>query len=274
MTRRTFCLALGSATATATAVAVGAADASPSTSSGPVSLRVMAYNLHHGEGVDEKLDLARIAAVIQAAKPDLVALQEVDRKTTRTGGVDQAAEYARLTGLHAWYGAALPFQGGEYGQALLSRWPLEEPRVLRLPGTAGREPRIAVIAFVQVPGIGRIRWAGVHLDATRDDGDRWNQVGSLLEQLGRDSTPTLIAGDFNATPDSRVMQRMLGPNTAWEDTAGASAAPTIPAEAPKSRIDFVLASPRGTWKTLESKVIPEAVASDHRPLVATLQKMP
>jgi len=234
----------------------------------------MAYNLHHGEGVDGRLDLARIAGVIVAAKPDLVALQEVDRKATRTGGIDQAAEYARLTGLHVWFGDAMPFQGGEYGQALLSRWPLEDPRVLRLPGTSGREPRIAVNAFVQVPGIGRIRWVGVHLDATRDDEDRWNQAGALLEDLGRAPTPTLLAGDFNATPESRVMQRLLGPATHWEDTAGASAAPTIPAEAPRSRIDFVLTSPRGFWRTLESQVIPEAVASDHRPLVATLQKAP
>ena len=73
-----------------------------------------------------------------AAKPDVAALQEVDRKAQRTGGVDQAAEYARLTAMHAWYGAAMPFQGGEYGQVVLSRWLLEEPRVVQLPGTRRR----------------------------------------------------------------------------------------------------------------------------------------
>jgi endonuclease/exonuclease/phosphatase family metal-dependent hydrolase len=267
MTRRTFFLGI----ATASAAAATGCVTQP-TPSNPTSLRVMAYNLHHGEGVDGRLDLERIAAVIRGANPDLVALQEVDRKATRTGGIDQAAEYARLTGLHVWYGGAMPFQGGEYGQALLSRWPLEEPRVVRLPGTAGREPRIAVSAFIQVPGLGRIRWVGLHLDASREDGDRWEQAGALLKEWEQDPTPTLLAGDFNATPESRVMRRLLDPGTPWEDTAGTSAAPTIPAEAPRSRIDFVLASPRGFWKTLESKVIPEAVASDHRPLIVTLQK--
>jgi endonuclease/exonuclease/phosphatase family metal-dependent hydrolase len=55
----------------------------------PVRLRVLSYNIHHAEGVDRKLDVERIAAVIQSVKPDLVALQEVDRNVKRTGGVDQ-----------------------------------------------------------------------------------------------------------------------------------------------------------------------------------------
>ena len=237
------------------------------------TLRVMTYNLHHGEGVDGRVDLERSAAVIRAAKPDLVALQEVDRKAKRTGGVDQAAEYARLTTMHAWYGAAMPFQGGEYGQLLLSHWPLREPRLVRLPGTRGREPRIAVTALVDVPQLGRIRWAGLHLDATRDDGDRWAQVGALLQEFRADGIPTLLAGDFNATPDSRVMKRMLEPSSVWEDTTGEWAAPTIPAESPKSRIDYVLASPHGAWRTMESTVIPESAASDHRPLLAVVRKV-
>jgi endonuclease/exonuclease/phosphatase family metal-dependent hydrolase len=236
------------------------------------SLRVLTYNLHHGEGIDGRLDLPRIAKVIRDARPDLVALQEIDRLAKRTGSVDQAAEYARLTGLHGWYGAAMPFQGGEYGQSLLSRWPLVEPRVVRLPGKAGREPRIAVTAKVEVPGIGMIRWSGLHLDASREDDDRWEQAGALLREFGPEGIPGLMAGDFNATPESRVMQRLLGPDSPWADTAGKDqAAPTIPAEAPRSRIDFILGTPRGAWRTVESRVIPEAVASDHRPVLAVLR---
>jgi len=263
MKRRTFLIQLsGAATLAGCSTRSGARS---------VPLCVMTYNLHHGEGVDGRLDLPRIARVIVDAKPDLVALQEVDRRATRTGGVDQSAEYIRLTGLHGWYGAAMPFQGGEYGQTLLSRWPLENPRVLRLPGSPGREPRIAVAAEVSIPGRGRLRWIGTHLDASRDDGDRWVQAGALLEELARDPTPSLLAGDFNATPDSRVMQRMLAPATSWADTVGEHAAPTVPAESPASRIDYVLASPRHHWRPLGSRVLPEAVASDHRPLVAVFQ---
>ncbi|MGE3309256.1 MAG: endonuclease/exonuclease/phosphatase family protein [Limisphaerales bacterium] len=264
ISRRAFCLG------TVTAMAAGCSSDSPPEI--PSDLRVMTYNLHHGEGVDGRLDLERIARVIRAANPDLVALQEVDRNAARTGGMDQAAEYSRLTGLYGAYGAAMPFQGGEYGQALLSRWPLEDFAVIQLPGTRGKEPRIAVSAWVEIPRLGRIRWIGTHLDAGRDDADRWDQAGALVEILGRDSAPTLLVGDFNATPESRVMDRLLNAESPWDDTASEAAAPTVPAEEPKARIDYILGSPRGTWQTLVFRVIPESVASDHRPVFAILRR--
>ncbi len=235
------------------------------------TLRVLTYNLHHGEGTDGVVNLERIAKVVVSAQPDLVALQEVDRRAQRTGKVDQAAEYIRLIGMHGWYGAAMPFQGGEYGQVLLSRWPLMDPRVLRLPGTPGREPRIAVTSSVDVPGLGRIQWCGAHLDASSDDKDRWEQAGALLREFEGSAFPVLMAGDFNATPESRVMQRLLEARTGWFDTAGSQGAPTSPAEAPKSRIDYVLARPGDRWRAIESVVLPEAVASDHRALLAVIQ---
>jgi endonuclease/exonuclease/phosphatase (EEP) superfamily protein YafD len=80
-----------------------------------------------------------------------------------------------------------------------------------------------------------------------------------------------MAGDFNATPESRVMQRLLEARTGWFDTAGSQGAPTSPAEAPKSRIDYVLARPGDRWRAIESVVLPEAVASDHRALLAVIQ---
>lgn len=263
MNRRSF---LGGLAAAAAAGCRTAPDPAGST------LRVLTYNTHHGEGVDGRLDLERIARVIREAGPDLVALQEVDRRARRTGSVDQSAEYLRRTGLSGWYGAAMPFQGGEYGQVLLSRWPLSEPRVIRLPGTPGREPRIAVTALVEAPGWGRLRWTGVHFDASRSDDDRWEQAGALLRELSGETIPQLVAGDFNDPPGSRVLGRFTGPGGQWEDTAGAAAAPTVPAEAPRSRIDFVLAAPRGRWRIVESAVMPEAVASDHRPLRVTFRR--
>ena len=67
----------------------------------PATLRVMTWNIRHGEGLDGRVDLERIAAVIRASGADLVGLQEVDRGVRRTGGVDMPAELARLTGLAA-----------------------------------------------------------------------------------------------------------------------------------------------------------------------------
>jgi len=79
-------------------------------------IRVLSYNIHHGEGTDGKLDLARIAKVIEAAKPDLVALQEVDVEAQRSGKVDQAQELSRLTRLHVAFGPSMDFQGANHCQ--------------------------------------------------------------------------------------------------------------------------------------------------------------
>ena len=107
-------------------------------------LRVLTYNIHHGEGLDGRLDLARTAAIVSGADPDLVALQEVDRGTRRTGGQDQVAELERLTGMHAVFGKAMDYQGGAYGVAVLSRSPIRRISNRRLPGSPDREPRTAL----------------------------------------------------------------------------------------------------------------------------------
>src|SRR5690606_619255 len=114
----------------------------PAETTPPDRLRILSYNIHHAEGTDGRLDLERIASIIRAVEPDLVALQEVDDRTTRANGVDQAQELGRLTGLHAYFGQAMPYQGGGYGQAILSKWPLQSRAIHTLPQQPGREPRI------------------------------------------------------------------------------------------------------------------------------------
>ncbi len=93
----------------------------------PFRIRVLCYNIHHGEGIDRELDLQRIARVIQSVSPDVVALQEVDRKTARTGRVDQPAELARLLKMTVVFEKNIDFQGGQYGNAVLSKWPVVMP---------------------------------------------------------------------------------------------------------------------------------------------------
>ncbi len=87
------------------------------------TLRIMTYNIHHCEGTDRQIDIERIAEIIRKSGCDLVALQEVDRRTTRSNQVDQLTELARLTGLHPYFGKAIDFGGGEYGVAILSKYP-------------------------------------------------------------------------------------------------------------------------------------------------------
>lgn len=234
----------------------------------PHPLRVLTYNIHHGEGEDKRVDLARIAAIIAASGADLVALQELDQKTKRTNGIDEAAELAALTGLNYTFGKAMDYQGGAYGQCLLSRWPLEDIQVHQLPNPLKTpEPRIAVSAVVHPPGMKAIRFAGTHLDAIKDDQGRWQQAAKLIEFFARDETPTILMGDFNSTPDSRAMKALLG---SFTDASAATPAFTIPSPKPKSRIDFVLLHPAGIWRTLSSSVLVETVASDHRPVLVEL----
>lgn len=231
------------------------------------TIRVLSYNIHHGEGVDGRLDLPRLARIISGSGADLVALQEVDRRAQRTGGVDQAEELGRLTGLYSVFGPAMDFQGGAYGQALLGRWPFRDFMLHPLPNPSGREPRIAVSARIQPPGWPVMRFAGTHLDHVRDDGDRWEQAARLLEVFGTGAEPTVLAGDFNATPDSRVMASLLA---RWRDAAADDPQPTIPAEAPRARIDYVLLNPAAPWRVNRASVLAEAVASDHRPVLVEL----
>jgi endonuclease/exonuclease/phosphatase family metal-dependent hydrolase len=233
----------------------------------PRVLRVLTYNIHHGEGVDGRTELTRLAGIISASNADVVALQEVDQKTTRTKGVDQAAELGALTGLNFSYGKAMDYQGGAYGQALLSRWPLEDFTVHPLPNPAKVEPRIAISAVVRPPGLPAVRVIGTHLDASRDDAARRQQAIALNDLFAKDDTLTLLLGDLNARPETPVIQTLF---TVWADASIGTPLPTIPSKKPTGRIDYVLLRPAGVWRVISSTVLPEAVASDHRPLLVEL----
>ena len=148
------------------------------------TIRFLSYNIHHGAGIDGKLDLKRIARVIRSASPDVVSLQEVDRKTGRTGGVDQAAELARLTNMNFSFGASMDFDGGKYGNAVLTRFDIIKTQVVSLPG----EPRSALCVTLkttaQAPSPGQFLFIATHLDT--DKQPRMESV-PLIEEFYRKS---------------------------------------------------------------------------------------
>jgi endonuclease/exonuclease/phosphatase family metal-dependent hydrolase len=235
-------------------------------------LRILTYNIHHGEGTDGKVDLERIAKIIQAGKPDLVALQEVDQGTKRSGGVDQVARLAELTGMHGTFGKAMDFQGGAYGVAMLSRWPLQEPRVHPLPSPAGVEPRVLLEAGVNMRGDAQaMRFFVTHVDHKSDPTHRAEQVAKIRELLSPASSPTVpavLAGDLNATPKSEVVKSLLAD---WTDSAAEESFLTCPSHAPRVKIDYVLYRPATAWRAAETRAIAEAIASDHLPVIAVLE---
>jgi endonuclease/exonuclease/phosphatase family metal-dependent hydrolase len=233
-------------------------------SSPPETLRVLTYNVHHCEGVDKKLDVARIAAVINSSHADLVALQEIDVNTKRVP-LDTPAELAKLTGLHVAFGKAIDFQGGAYGQLLLSRWPLEHVRVDKLPNTGDREQRIALSAHTH-----GLLFISTHLDH-QINALREKQADELLRLFSHPANPNddcILAGDMNATPTSAPMKKLHEAFIPTDDET----TPTIPAEAPRSRIDYVLVRQPAGLRATDSRVLNEPTASDHRPVFVEMAR--
>ena len=232
----------------------------------PATFRVLSYNIHHGRGTDRKIDLPRLANVIKDASPDLVALQEVDRKTRRSGGVDQAAELARLTGLHGKFARQLDYDGGEYGQAVLSRHPLGELTVHWLPGTPDRERRIAGAVRARAGGRDLV-FVTTHLHHQRPE-FREEQARRLNELFGDADGPVVLAGDLNATPGEKPLTLL---SAKWAVAPAGPAHPTYPAGKPAKQLDYVLCRPAGRLRVVQARVIDEPVASDHRPVLAVLE---
>jgi len=222
-------------------------------------LRILTYNIHHGEGTDGKIDYQRLSEMIIGLKPDLVAVQEVDKETSRVDGVDQAALLGQLTGMNVVFGAAMPFAGGHYGQAILSRFPIESTKTYPLPFEFNQEPRALIEATI-VPenGLPKLVFAGTHLSNVSKE-TRIQQVKEIRKRLrGREDTPVILAGDFNARPGSSPIKTMLGDD--WID-----------ATAPESVIDYVLLRRQDGWRVREIRTVDDRIVSDHRPVLVELE---
>jgi len=227
-------------------------------------LNVVSYNIRHGAGMDRRLDLARTATVLKRLNADLVALQEVDKNCTRSEKIDQAAELGNLLTMEHAFGAFMNFQGGEYGLAVLSRFPILKAIRHVLP--RGAEPRCALEVQAQHPGMAEpVSFVCVHMDWTRDT-LRLPQVQTLLDKLAMRPHPVILAGDFNAKRDEPSMQALCA--SGWTVLPKQGAAQTYPADKPRTEIDYIVT--RGLSTNATSIVIAESIASDHRPLRAAL----
>ena len=269
--------------ALAGAAIVAGSCASATRSTPPDELRVLVYNIHAGKDAAGVDNLERVAALVRDTKADVVLLQEVDRLTTRSGNVDQLAELERRTGFHGAFGKTLDYQGGDYGIALLSRWPIRSDTLLRLPidppqARAGGsyEPRGALVARVAMPGR-ELRVINTHLDASREDHYRRQEVRTVLDEASAwesgTSGPgiTLVGGDFNAEPGTATHLAMTGGGfrDAWQECGAGDTGFTFPAAGPVKRIDYLFVGRSGSARCSSARVV-VSDASDHRPLLVTL----
>lgn len=238
----------------------------------PNQLRVLSYNIHHAEGADQKLDLERIANVILSVKPDIVALQEVDQTVTRSSSVDQPTELSRLTKMYVAFGDNIPLQGGHYGNAVLSRFPVASYKNHLLPNIDNGEQRGVIAAEIEVPKLNQpLLLLATHLDHRRDGRERIASATAINQLLGESpGQPALLAGDLNDVIGSETLREF---DSLWT-RVNAEPLPTIPVTVPERQIDFIMFRPRERWRVVEVKVLDEAVASDHRAILAELEFRP
>ncbi len=233
----------------------------------PARMRLLTLNIHHGRGADDEINLPRIAETINAARPDLVALQEVDRGTKRSGQQDQLVVLSELTGLHHAFGKAIDFEGGDYGVGILSRYPISSSMTFRLPSSEDREQRVALEVRVPAPEFSPVIFVSTHLDHHADDKDRLAQAEKLLDLFSHGPSAAILAGDLNATPDSNVL-RLLGQY--WQ-LADQRQQLTAPAKKPKAKIDYILFPKDSPWQVRSAVVLDDRASSDHLALLVELQ---
>ncbi|MCC6145623.1 MAG: endonuclease/exonuclease/phosphatase family protein [Candidatus Hydrogenedentes bacterium] len=229
-----------------------------------LELRVLIYNIHHGEGTDGKVDLDRIAQVIRDAQADLVLLQEVDRNLPRTNRLDFPAILQDKIGMHAWFEPNLKWDGGEYGNATFTNLNVVDHDNLALPNPHNEEPRGALRLRIEAAGIRFDVW-NTHFGLK--SGERRAQAEALAAQLS--DLPAVAGGDLNEILSNTPLQPLLARLAPTSPSGGHG---TVPAVRPLRRIDHILISPQ--WTVVSDEVVANpltALASDHLPCVATLR---
>lgn len=235
------------------------------------SLRVLCYNIHWALGTDGKYDVERIARVIEEADPDLVALQEVDVGVERSGRVHEVRKLAELTGMAARFGPTQHYQGGLFGNAVLTRLPILDTQIHPLPYTEETPerktyPRGVVAVTVEAPDGEPLRFLSTHFQHNLPE-DRVAQAEAINELFAGDNLRTILAGDMNATPDEEPIRILL---EKWTNATDDPPSPTVPVDMPSRRIDYIFHRPAAALALEEARVIPESEASDHRPVFARL----
>ena len=267
MTRRDFRGRASLAAAFCVCLAVGCSTGNPlQGGSASRDMKLMSYNVMHCAGIDDKVNIARTAEVIKRENPRFAGLQELDCKAAdRSFGVDQPAELGRLTGMHATFAQAIPFQGGGYGVAVLSR---EKPLAVYRAPLPGYEPRVLLLCEFEDCWFGTTHLA---LHQT----NRLAAVEIIRKAVvERAATkPVYLTGDWNDTPPSRPLVAMRSFMTILSDTTKRTFHDFKPIDSAHAYcIDYIAVDSRSAKRIVvrDSHVVPDETTSDHSPVVATI----
>ena len=235
-------------------------------------MKLMSFNVCHCEGMDGRIDIARTAARIRAENPDFACLQEIDWRTARVNGIDEPAELARLTGLHATFAKAVFYAGGQYGVMMLSRQKPVSVRQIPLPGT---EPRVLLLCeFADC-------WVGTtHLSVSGEQ-ERIDSIAIIrraVAEAGR-TKPIFLTGDWNSTPESKVLKGIGEFMSVFSDTACQTfhgrqmdSPDGRPLDMSRFCIDYIAVDSvhASEFRVTNTHVVEDRVTSDHAPIVATV----
>jgi len=224
------------------------------------NIRIATYNIRNAIGLDDSVNYARIANVINKINPDIIALQELDSVTNRSDQVDVLSTLSQLTGMNAVYGASIDFDGGKYGIGVMSKVKPLSWKHIPLPGR--EEKRSALFLEFET-----YIFICSHFSLTSED--RMASVDIINGLIENIKKPVFFAGDLNATPDSQVMQVLL---EKWQLLSDIEKN-TFPADNPNRTIDFILGSAQSeyTLKMIYTETVNEQVASDHLPVFSDIQ---
>lgn len=252
-----------------------------------ITFKVMSYNLRHGlpmtlarEKEDDvinviKKNLIRQSKVIKFQNPDIVALQEIDEKVSRSGDKKQTEILSKSTDLLGFFYSALNFQGGEYGLSLLSKVPFKKVFSLSLPG-GNAEPRIAIIASIDLEDTDiDFLFVNIHFDWIRDPTNRLLQAKALIEYLDKRDLPSLILGDYNAEYNSLTLDlfKKAGFVFVEKEEKKETGKFTFPSDKPFLEIDHMMYRDAQGVKFQAEKisVLNEREVSDHLPIVTKIK---
>ena len=258
------------------ALAASELERSPTRSPAPAEMTVMTLNLAHGraekshqallskETITKNLD--QVAALLRGAEPDVVALQEADGPSLWSGRFDHVAHLAEKSGLeHHFRGNHVQGLKVAYGTALLSDHPLGDTASITFPPSPPTLTKGVVFGAVQMPGVGPVTVASVHLDFSRKS-VRQEQIDRLVEALADRPRPMIVLGDFNCDWDDESTLPDLAEQLGLHAVAPDDETITFPKL--RKRLDWILVS--DNLELVDYQVSPQPL-SDHRAVIARVR---
>jgi endonuclease/exonuclease/phosphatase family metal-dependent hydrolase len=230
-----------------------------------VSVKTMTYNIYSGQ----KKGIAAIAEVINKADPDIVGLQEVESKSTKVPEDVIQALLAATSMQYYWFAKAYDVNGGEYGNLILSKYPLSGGVTYDLGViiTTGSYPRSLGVVQVEKDGK-QFYFANTHLDHLSDVTNKMHQVEQIILHTKQLDKPVILSGDFNAVEGSDPYNALIQQFTSGclDGNCGLTTGTPVPVKA----IDFLMYAPKEAVTPVEYSVFYDAFSeSDHFPVVAT-----